>query len=342
MKPVKKYFNLIVLQWAIWVLVFLLMFVSMLQYDTWPQALTYTGVQAGVYLLIIYAHAGWMIPALYRSGFYFTYALWVVLLLAFAVFMRTLVMLLVYNAWFAKGRPEAFRTAMLPPAIFSILLVFIVSIIFRLALDYFKLSKAQESMKAEKAQAELGLLKQQLQPHFLFNTLNNIYYVAQKESPASADLIERLSGILRYFIEESPKPQVPLKNEIDLLSSYMELERIRVRNAVDIDFTVSGVTANTTMPPLLLMPVVENIFKHGIDKRSTENKINITLEQKNGFLYFKTQNKQQPAQQQHTTGTGLNNLQQRLRLYYGGNFEFSAAAVNGFFITQMKIPVYEY
>ncbi len=328
------------LQIGVWLLISLIMFFSLLQFDSVFQSIAYTLMSMSVYILIIYSNAYWLIPKYFKTKRYFIYFIGVLLVLALSVFIRTYLTLQVYNYWFAK-KPEVWTIRMILPWSFSMILVFIVSVIFKLALDYFKLSKVQEQIKAEKAAVELSLLKQQLHPHFLFNTLNNIYFVVQKESPDSAHLLERLSDIMRYFIEESGKENVLLKDEIHLVKSYIELERIRMLNTLSIDFKLHGVTETTMLPPLLLMPIIENIFKHGIDKKALQNSITIELKIANGYLEFLTVNKLfASTKPNYKGGLGLQNLRKRLELYYQKNFELNYELVNEMFTLKLKIPIH--
>lgn len=328
------------LQIGVWLLISLIMFLSLLQYDSVLQSFVYTVMSISVYVLIIYSNAYWLIPKFFKRKRYLTYIVAVIFILALSVFIRTYLTLQVYNYWFAK-KMEVWKVSMLLPWSLSMLLIFIVSVIFRLALDYFKLSKVQEQIKAEKAAVELNLLKQQLHPHFLFNTLNNIYFVIQKESPDSAHLLERLSDIMRYFIEESGKEKVLLRDEIHLIKSYIELERVRMLNTLSIDFKLHGTIETVMLPPLLLMPIIENIFKHGIDKRALQNTVTIELNCINGYLEFLTVNKLfVSTKPTYSGGLGLQNLRKRLELYYGKDYELKYELINDVFTLKLKIPVY--
>jgi LytS/YehU family sensor histidine kinase len=254
---------------------------------------------------------------------------------------RVFAALYIYNKWFAV-KPETLTAKTYIYSVLSALFVVLFSIFFRLALNYFSLSKKQGEIRAEQIQTELNLLKQQVHPHFLFNTLNNIYYVAVKESPGAAELIERLSGIMRYFIEESRKDKVLLKDEIDLLKSYIELEGIRMRYEMPVTFTTNGNIEAVTVPPLMLLPLVENIFKHGVNKRSTHNFAEINLDVTGHTLVFSTRNMfyTQPYETQ-TGKTGLANLEKRLRLYYNNNYTLTAADDGNFFTATLQISIYE-
>jgi len=191
----------------------------------------------------------------------------------------------------------------------------------------------------QKSQAELNLLKSQVQPHFLFNTLNNIYYEAYREAPRTAKLIERLSDIMRYFVDESPKDEVSVNTEIQFLENYIALEKIRIRHGIELNF-VHECAPDLRIPPMLLMTFVENIFKHGIDKSSSENKIEISLVQQKGSLIFKTKNllHEKPGNDE-PYGFGIKNLRKRLQLLYGEKFELRIITADNFFTAFLKVPL---
>jgi LytS/YehU family sensor histidine kinase len=219
------------------------------------------------------------------------------------------------------------------------LLTYMLSFIFRMALAYFELKQQSEKILVQKSQAELNLLKSQVQPHFLFNTLNNIYYEAYREAPQTAKLIERLSDIMRYFVDESPKDEVSLSTEIQFLENYMVLEKIRIRHEIDLDF-IKECNAEVRIPPMLLMTFVENIFKHGIDKSSSENKIELSLVQQDSYLLFQTKNRvyDLPGAAEHT-GFGIKNLRKRLNLLFGDNFELNIITEGNYFTAFLKVPL---
>lgn len=324
-----------------WIVVFILSFLSMLQYDPPVQAITYSLMTVAFYASIIYGNTYWLIPRFYARKKFSLYVILLLGLLAVTITSRTLLSMYVYNHFFAV-KPEALTARAFLFSAFTAVFIFLFSILLRLALDYFTLNKKQAAIKAEQTATELNLLKQQVHPHFLFNTLNNIYYVASNESPSAADLIERLSSIMRYFIEESRKDRVLLKDEIELLKSYIELERIRMRFEMPVEFSVQWDIGNITVPPLMLLPLVENIFKHGVDKRSRDNFAEITLTINNGTLLFTTRNILHTLQQDlHSSKTGLVNLEKRLQLYYGTNYTLTTQQQDGIFIATLKIPVHE-
>jgi len=327
-------------QLLVWLLVLVLQVFSNLQYDGISQSLVFALMTTLFYAGIIYANASWLIPQFYYRKKYALYFSLLAIMLIVTVVGRTLLMMFVYNTFFAVKK-ESLSARGFTYSGLSAIFILLFSYFFRLALNYFTLSKKQAEIKAAQAQTELSLLKQQLHPHFLFNTLNNIYYVAGKDSPEAADLIERLSSIMRYFIEEAKKEKVFLKDEVALLKSYIELESIRMRYEMPIQFTIDGDISNTIVPPLLLMPLAENIFKHGVDKRSTRNFANIVLAISNGRLTFTTANNYYAPAGDGSSKTGLANLRKRLQLYYSDDYTLTSGCVNSTFITTLNIPMHE-
>lgn len=218
-------------------------------------------------------------------------------------------------------------------------MTYMLSFIFRIALAYFELKQQSEKILVQKSQAELNLLKSQVQPHFLFNTLNNIYYEAYIDSPRTAKLVEQLSNIMRYFVDESPKDAVAIGTEIQFLENYIALEKIRIRHEIEITFD-QDCSPHLHIPPMLLMTFVENIFKHGIDKASSENKIELVLVQQGRYLSFKTQNRIFNKKAADAIGGfGIQNLRKRLTLLYAEKFELTINNDDQFFTAFLKIPL---
>jgi sensor histidine kinase YesM len=326
------------LQWMGWFFVFLVLILSLLAMDGFFQAAVYALLNTSFYAAIIYGNILVLFPRLYQKGRVALYVISVILFLIATGLTRAFITLNVYNALFAK-QPELLTTKAILSLTLGGIMVFLLSFIFRIAIAYFALKRQSEEIITQKTQAELNLLKSQVQPHFLFNTLNNIYYEAYLEAPRTAALIERLSDIMRYFVDESPKHEVSLITEIQFLENYIALENIRIRYDVDITFTKDCNTAST-LPPMLLMTFVENIFKHGIDKSSSHNKITISLVQQNGRLHFATTNTV-PGKPLITlsTGFGIENLRKRLVFLYNNDFDLQVENKGDIYVANLNIPL---
>lgn len=326
------------LQWLIWGFVFLINFLSLLPMDGVVQAATYATFAIVFYAIIIYGNLNFLIPVFYEKNRIVQYVICSILFLALVGIVRSYLSQFVYNRFFAK-EPMPLTMKTIAYSTITGLVAYILSFIFRLALGYFKLKQQADEIIAQKSQAELNLLKSQVQPHFLFNTLNNIYYEAYRESPRTAMFIERLSEIMRYFVDESPKEVVALGAEIQFLENYIALERIRIRHAVAITF-FKQCNASSVIPPMLLMTFLENVFKHGIDKSSSENEVTISLVQQNGYLEFSTQNLlYSPQATAPERGSGLQNLQKRLSLLFDTNFELKTGPSGKHYNAFLKIPI---
>jgi sensor histidine kinase YesM len=327
------------LQLLIWGLLFLLNFLSYLPMDGPGQSLTYSTMNSLFYATIIYGNISLLFPYLYEKGKVLGYVLATIGLLTAVAVGRTFLSVWIYNTFFLKEKPETVSIRTFLYFIIAGLVIYLLSFVFRIAIAYFKLKRQAEQMLEQQSQAELNLLKSQVQPHFLFNTLNNIYYEAYREAPRTALLIGRLSDIMRYFVDESPKERVALSTEIKFLENYIALEEIRIRHGVKVEFekTYDG---DPALPPMLLMTFVENIFKHGIDRGATGNRIHLSLVQDDRFLLFRTENalpKNPPFFGKE--GFGLKNLQKRLTLLYETRFELSITRTETCFHARLKIPL---
>ena len=330
--------GIVQLQLLIWVAVLLLIFFSLLPMDGFARSAVYTVVNTISYAIIIYGNILILYPAFYKKGKFVWYGLLVALFLVVTGMLRGYATIILYQ-YFSLTAKTPITWLRLLGYVPGGVLIYVLSLIFRIAIAYFTLKQQTEEILLQKSQAELNLLKSQVQPHFLFNALNSIYYRVYKIDPLSAGLIEHLSDIMRYFVDESPKDEVPVATEVAFIENYMELERIRIRHGVNVNFE-KAYNPELRIPPMLLMTFVENIFKHGIDKSRKQNQVSISLVQQNDYLLFKTSNRKfdtdagdQPG------GFGLINLTKRLRMLYGDKFELTIDDEGGSYTAFLKIPL---
>ena len=182
---------------------------------------------------------------------------------------------------------------------------------------------------------QLNLLKHQLSPHFYFNTLNNLYGLAKKNSAKLSPALHQLQNIMQYVLTECDQPKVLLKKEIDFLQSYIALEKLRYEENTMIDMRVTGNANGHTILPLLLIQFVENAFKHGMKEKSEQSwmRVNITIE--NNELYFLANNScHTPA---FTEGVGFSSVKHRLSLQYEGKYEMTIKNENEEFAVFLKL-----
>lgn len=300
-------------------------------------ALQMTLVSVGVYALVIYGNSFLLMPLLYQKGKWMAYLLLAFSAVAVLGFLRVWLNQRIVENYLQQDLPV--RTPVIYVGILYILVVFFIGFILFHALNYFKLFEQQERIRTRQAEAELKLLKAKVQPHFLYNTLNTIYSVAYEQSPETARLIERLSFIMRYFTDEATRETVPASCEIELLKSYMDLENARMRYPVKTTFQVEPGIASLQLPPMLLIPLVENVFKHGLNRRLPHNFIDVGLTMGQERLVFRVANSWHQSATRQSGGTGLANLRARLALLYGGNYQLDINKTPTAFIATLHIPV---
>lgn len=355
MNLLKKDISIVRIQVVVWIFITLLMFLLFYhEGQRFVRSAAFAICNTIFYGGIMYTNACWLIPSFYRRNKKWLYVLMVILLLAVATWSiveaESFLGNLLADEQTRKATKEALEKEMQKNPnmklrlymvmFFLSVLIFLFSLPLRLAFDYFTMRKQQEQLQKRTAEAELNLLKAQVQPHFLFNTLNNIYFVAQRESPATAVLLERLSNIMRYFVDEGPKEKIPLTREIDFIRDYIHLEKLRMRHPMQMDFVVKGETAEVSIPPMLLIPLVENVFKHGINKRSEENLLVLNITVSDGRLSLEVRNRifgeLEPAQH---GGNGLANLKSRLELLYGDRYTLQTTKQDVLFLAHLTIPL---
>jgi len=196
----------------------------------------------------------------------------------------------------------------------------------------------EAQLRAEKSEAELRALKGQLQPHFLFNTINNLYALARVKSDKTAPVALKLAQLLRYVLYESRKSKVPIEQEIQLLTDYVALEKLRFDDGrLTIKMEVELDEPKTEIAPLLLLPLIENTFKHGASEQRDEAYISISIVLKNNILEAKIKNNKPAEVSENIPGIGLQNLRRQLELLYPENHQLEIVEDNHDFEVNMKI-----
>lgn len=338
MNPFTGKMRLIWLHYLVWTLILLISFFSMVQSDGAGRSALFACNSCLFYAFVIYGNIGFLYPRLYQRGKYGLYLLGSIVLLLIGGFGRGYLSLYINNSSFATA-PRWSDLQSKINLLLPVTTVFILSFVFRLAMAYFVVKRQSEEILYQRSQFELKLLKAQLQPHFLFNTLNTMYYEAYLEAPRTALLIERLSAIMRYFVDQSSKEVVPLATEVEFIDNYIALEKIRIMPEPEIEFYRSF-DGEREIPPMLLMTFVENIFKHGIDKITGDNKIYLALYEQDRYIFFKTRNLlNRHADPRQEKGLGLKNLHQRLAILYGKDFELSTTADDEYYSASLKFPL---
>ena len=199
--------------------------------------------------------------------------------------------------------------------------------------------KLVKQLQNERTDAELMHLKSQVNPHFLFNTLNNLYGLSLEKSDETPGLILKLSDMLRYTIYQGKKDQVLLKDEINYLNNFIELQQIRYHKPVNITFAHEIADDTLAISPLLLLILVENAYKHGVEKLTDEAFIIIKLEAKEQSMIFEIENNFDGSEQSCHTGIGLQNLTQRLKLIYPDSHQLDITSKYGVYGVRLEIQL---
>lgn len=224
---------------------------------------------------------------------------------------------------------------------FGVIIILLISLPVLLATQWSKQNTRIVSLEKEKAQAELDLLKQQLNPHFFFNTLNNLYALSLQKSKETPEMILQLAELMRYVIYNAKEPSVRIADEVQYLRDYLQLQSIRMKEKFDLRFGIDIADEHFKIAPLLLVVLIENAFKHGIEPASGNAFLHITLITEGGKLYFLCQNSVEQAAENHS-GIGLNNLQKRLHLLYPGKHKLQIEKENTKFKVELELESYDY
>ena len=198
------------------------------------------------------------------------------------------------------------------------------SVAIRMTNGWYQVEANQRELERERAEAELSNLKSQLNPHFLFNTLNNIYSLIAFSPEKAQEAVHDLSRLLRYVLYESNQPLVPIEKDLDFLRNYIELMRIRLPRHVDLQTDIEAATPGVMIAPLLFISLVENAFKHGVSN-SQPSFIQITIRQAGDAVSCSIRNSYFPksAGDKSGSGIGLSNLEKRLSLLYPECYHFT-------------------
>ncbi len=208
-----------------------------------------------------------------------------------------------------------------------------------LAERWYRLQQARHAMEIRLKEAELALLKSQIQPHFMFNALNSLYALALERSADTPDLILKLSTLLDYVLYRAGTDRVDLALELDMIQAYVDLESVRCADRAVITLDLPSDPPAATMAPLLILPLVENAFKHGVHPSDAPSRIAIRVTVAEGRLHVEVRNTLAAADPKRSGGIGLENLRARLAHLHPGAHELTTSVQDGWFTARMTIPL---
>ncbi|WP_235016421.1 sensor histidine kinase [Aquimarina sp. AU474] len=313
--------------------------------DSFKDALVYELLFLPSRLIVVYINWFVLIPRfLYKNKLLQYFLILVLILLIVAIGHRYFMLYWGYPnffpQWMQGQKIEPLRFAKLIQAVLIIVSPVAFTTGFKLFMDWYRQRRETEVLIQEKTSAELKFLRSQTNPHFLFNTLNSIYGLALEKSEKTPSLILKLSDILSYTLYESNTNEVPLTKELKLIENIIALEKERYEKRVEIEYVVKGDIESVKIPPLILVPFIENAFKHGLKNEVKKGWIKVTINVSKEELFFTTQNSISKKEDENSNGgLGLQNICRRLDLLYGKRKNLEINKTEDAFIVNLTIKL---
>ena len=291
---------------------------------------------------LVYSHIRYLIPLFLNRQYWWRYVIGIVLLVGGISLTETAIDYALIP-WFIPSYLSRFSDLFWENVVLHSSLFLLPSLIYQFSADWFRHQQLQRQLREEKLRAELSFLKAQVSPHFLFNTLNNLFASAQHHGDEhTAAGIAQLAQLMRYMLEDSVRDWVPLTKEVAYMEAYIELQqrRLAADDPVSISFVKKGNVEAVQLPPLLLIPFLENAFKHGVRfhrKSFIEIQLEVTA---NNQLHYTVTNSchYEPGQKERAfPGLGLQNLQKRLELHYPDGHQLETVHAGSFFKASLKL-----
>lgn len=362
--------SLILLHVLAWLVLFSIpYFLSLGDFEALPKIMQRVWIPLFFYASLFYINYFILIDKFLFKKKYFIYYLSNIVLIALFVIITIKLKFLFFNEDFSKipapnfdslppdmyrqhsfpdrippSRPESGPRFRMNLFIYFDSLWFVIPLMFSIALKSFERLRKSESQRKEaekfKLESELKYLKYQLQPHFFFNSLNNIYSLVDNSPEIAKETIHSLGKLMRYLLYETNTELVSLSKEIDFLQKYVQLMKLRSSDKVLINYNFPEVKEIIKVAPLLYISLIENAFKHGVSAtENTEVEFAITVDDKN--IYFKSTNSHYPKGESDKSGAGigLENLEKRLSLLYDDEYTFESKIENNYFIVSLTLPI---
>ena len=296
-------------------------------------------------VLIVYLNFYYLIPRYLQKGKFLKFGLLFLLSLLIGTLLVRIV--LFYGMPFLFPFTQDFPFATKPITDFyyffyslaAVLSIVTFSCMIKLGKMWFDKEKTAQVLEKEKLRVELQFLKNQINPHFFFNTLNNLYGLTLKKSEAAPEVVLGLSSMMDYFLHESNVSFISLEKEINILENFIALEKIRHEEGHNINFYVRGNPSAYQVAPLIFLPFVENAFKHGQTEDWENSWVNVELELQDDWIIFKVENSkpQNQISPAPKSGIGLQNVQKRLELIYENEYDLQFFNEEDSFLVVLKI-----
>lgn len=274
------------------------------------------------YAAIVYFNLNYLIPNYLSKNRFLTYA---GLLVLASLIITPLKMIVFY---FKFSNYPILQSQLISNQVSYFLITFLIagfSTVFKIITDWVRNIQEKQELETRTMQTELRFLKSQINPHFLFNTLNSLYALTLKKSEKAPEIVIKLSEMMRYMLYECNERRVLLSNEIHYIRNYLDLEQLRQGQNIDIKFEVEGQVSDQKIAPLMFIPFIENSFKHGLSNQIQHGFVHIKMKVEHQKVDFYIENSKPDAlpHQDHrrSGGIGLVNVRRRLDIMYPDNYE---------------------
>lgn len=307
-------------------------------YDSFSQAAAITFIKVVDLATVIYVVNLLLVPKFLYKKVYLLFAASFIGLIAVSAFLKMLALSVILGETLSTVN---IKTAVYNNFITQFFLV-LASIALKSAVDYIQLQKRMAEVAKEKAEAELNFLKAQINPHFLFNSLNAVYFLIDKKNLQAREALHKFSEMLRYQLYECGDNRIPIEKEIGFLKDYVDLQQLRVNENTSIEFSCGKEVGDFSIEPLLLIPFVENSFKHLSHFSNKQNEVQINLSRQNGSMHFSVYNTTEEKKElQKSGGIGLVNVQKRLKLLYPGKYKLEVKEKDGWFGVELNLSLHQ-
>lgn len=285
----------------------------------WLKVLTTVAIQLSFAVLLGYLNYFFFLPRFLNDKNGWRYFVQFSITFAILITLRLAIERYLIDGFFGEAR-YLYTTRFVVQVITTNLFIVIFLGMIRFAVDWFEFEARQKNVENARLTAELNFLKAQINPHFLFNTLNNLYYLAYKQSSNTTEVIAKLSQMMRYMIYDSNYPLVPLSKEIEYMENYISLERLRLNDQIPIKFSIAGGNPQDFLiAPLIFITFLENAFKHGVSNNHPKAWVNISILLQEKECIYRVENSKIPSARPEAgekSGIGLQNVRRRLELSY--------------------------
>lgn len=305
--------------------------------ESYFEEFIYELISVFFFALIIFVNVKYLFPLYLQKNNFGTHLLYLAIASAIITPIRTYILFQVTSDIAGKHfvLNNQFTT------FFSTFLIGSGSSIYCAMMDWLKGQNQKQELRNETLQSELKFLKSQINPHFLFNTLNSLYALTLKKSDLAPEIVLRLSEMMRYMLYECNEKQVPLEKEVNYLMNYLELEKLRHGTKLDVDLKVAGSIKFQKIAPLMFIPFVENSFKHGVSHHITKGFVNINISADDQLLDLTIENSKTPTMPstslKKSGGIGLANIKRRLELLYPEQYQLNISEQPNTYSVNLKI-----